>query len=372
MCLQQARGEMRAHLQRPCMFRQTPISGHHLIQTETGSRKLAYSVSGDLRAEKIFLCLPGLLETRVNFEPLLALAHTYENCCWISMDYCGRGDSDPLDAKTNYTMSVYLADIEFFLTESVFKIKPSAKRKMFLVGTSMGGILAMQLAKKLSKKIHGLILNDVSLSLYWSSLYGLYKQFDKAKNEKGFGALAPGVEPRAIKDVQLPAHFDLHYEFDLLGMHFHHLLEGFEGAMLLVHNSHSSLCPTEIAHQAKRYVPQMEIFTVQGQSHPVDWSTEVCDRIIQAVGLKIPQPLVLSAPSDRHEKVHCVEHLCVLNEDSEAAPFPVAVEENSAITEFAKPASNITPKGFLWLSSIGKKLKNSLNLGRIFQSRKPQ
>ncbi len=202
-------------------------------------------------------------------------------------------------------------------------------------------------------------------------MYGLYAQFDKAKNEKRFGALALGVEPRAIKDVQSPAHFDLHYEFDLLGMHFHHLLEDFEGAMLLVHNSHSSLCPTEIAHQAKRYVPQVEIFTVQGQSHPVDWSSEVCERMIQAVGLKMPQPLVLSAQSECHEEVHCVEHLCVLNEDSEAAPFSAPVKENLAIAEIAQPAPNITPKGFLWLSSIGKKLKNSLNLGRIFQSRKP-
>ena len=353
------------------MFRHTPISGHHLIQTDRGSRKLAYSVSGDLGAEKIFLCLPGLLETRVNFEPLLAVAHTHENCCWISMDYCGRGDSDPLDAKTNYTMSVYLADIEFFLAESVFKIKPTAKRRLFLVGTSMGGILAMQLAKKLGKKIHGLILNDVSLSLYWSSLYGLYAQFDKAKNEQGFGALALGVEPRAIKDVQSPAHFDLHYEFDLLGMHFHHLLKGFDGAILLVHNSHSSLCPTEIAHQSKRYVPQVEIFTVRGQSHPVDWSSEVCEWITRAVGLKIPQPLVLGAPSERHEEVHCVEHLGVLHEDSETAPFPVAVKENLAIAEIAKPAPKKISKGFLWLSSIGKMLKNSLNLGRIFQSRKP-
>jgi len=81
-------------------------------------------------------------------------------------------------------MSVYLADIEVFLAESVFTKKPVTRKKFFLVGTSMGGILAMQLAKKLGKKIHGLILNDVSLSLYWSSLYGLYTQFDMVKKTR--------------------------------------------------------------------------------------------------------------------------------------------------------------------------------------------
>lgn len=337
------------------MFRSPSISEHHLIQTETGSRKLAYTVTGDLSAAKVFLCLPGLLETRANFEPLLAMAQSHENCCWISLDYCGRGDSDPLDPSMNYAMSVYLADIEVFLAESVFTKKPVTRKKFFLVGTSMGGILAMQLAKKLGKKIHGLILNDVSLSLHWSSLYGLYTQFDMVKKNKGFSAEALGVEPRAVKDVQSPAHFDLHYEFDLLGMHFHQLMKGFDGPVLLVHNSHSNLCPTEIAQQTKRHVPHIKIFTVQGQSHPVDWSSEVCEWISQAVGLK---------------EVNCVGPVPELHEKQEPTPAAAADKESCAVVVVSIPQPETTPQEFQWLKSPWAQLKNTLKLSRIFRLQK--
>ena len=80
-----------------------------------GNRHLAYSSVGDANSPHVLLCLPGLLETRATFDPLLKAADGLQGLRVISVDLCGRGDSSPLLGDKGYTMQVYLEDIEHFI-----------------------------------------------------------------------------------------------------------------------------------------------------------------------------------------------------------------------------------------------------------------
>ena len=44
-----------------------PETRYFQIQDEQHPRKIAYTVSGDVNAENILICLPGLLETKASF-----------------------------------------------------------------------------------------------------------------------------------------------------------------------------------------------------------------------------------------------------------------------------------------------------------------
>ena len=76
----------------------------HLLK---GNRHLAYSSVGAANSLHVLLCLPGLLETRATFDPLLQAVEGLAGLRVISLDLCGRGDSSPMPGDKDYTMQVY-------------------------------------------------------------------------------------------------------------------------------------------------------------------------------------------------------------------------------------------------------------------------
>ena len=131
-----------------------PANLFHQLQHDNVARRLAYSQAGASRGSPIFICLPGLLETRDVFAPLLTWAQDTQIGRVIAVDYCGRGASDPLEANHHYAMSIYLDDlvefIEARINEQIKEQVSLPKMEIYLVGTSMGGILAMHLSQILN------------------------------------------------------------------------------------------------------------------------------------------------------------------------------------------------------------------------------
>ena len=80
-----------------------------------------------------------------------ALEHEYRVIC---PDVVGRGESDWLDDKTDYTYPLYVNDMAMLLA------RLDAER-MDWVGTSMGGLIGMFLASYAGTPIHRLLVNDV-------------------------------------------------------------------------------------------------------------------------------------------------------------------------------------------------------------------
>jgi pimeloyl-ACP methyl ester carboxylesterase len=256
------------------------------IVDEGGSRKLAYSISGNTNAEKVLLCLPGLLETKDSFSVLHSHFLRFEECKVVSVDFPGRGDSESIALSQNYTMSLYLSDIQS-LIKMLLSNHPSITQ-FTILGTSMGGVLAMYLTQSLGKRISEIILNDSALTVTWTALYFLYKSM---KNEVGFKEVKQlakdlRVDERAFADVQLLGHFDLSYKADVWGMNFHETIEGYKGKVALIYGTDSKVCTRERVRSAKAVIPELITFAVENAGHPVPFTLQVCEFIQQQMKLK--------------------------------------------------------------------------------------
>ena len=86
-----------------------PETRYFQIEDGDHHHKIAYTVSGDMDAENILLCLPGLLETKASFLVIHAYFLKFDNCKVISIDFSGRGESDYIDDRSAYKMSLYLS-----------------------------------------------------------------------------------------------------------------------------------------------------------------------------------------------------------------------------------------------------------------------
>lgn len=73
-------------------------------------RRMAFTDHGAHAADDVLLCLPGLLETRQTFTAIVD--ECPENLRCLSIDYCGRGDSNPLPQDQGYSMLRYLEDLQ--------------------------------------------------------------------------------------------------------------------------------------------------------------------------------------------------------------------------------------------------------------------
>jgi pimeloyl-ACP methyl ester carboxylesterase len=263
-----------------------PETRYFDIADEGGSRKLAYSISGNTNAEKVLLCLPGLLETKDSFNVLHAHFLRFEDCKVVSVDFPGRGDSESIALSQNYTMSLYLSDIQSLI--KVLLSNHSSSTQFTILGTSMGGVLAMYLTQSLGKRISEIILNDIALTVNWTALYSLYKSM---KNEVGFKEVKQlakdlRVDERAFADVQLPGHFDLSYKADVWGMNFHEAMEGYKGKVALIYGSDSKICTRQRVSSSRAALPGLITFEVENAGHPVPFTPQVCEFIQLQMKLK--------------------------------------------------------------------------------------
>jgi pimeloyl-ACP methyl ester carboxylesterase len=265
----------------------SPETRYFQIQDEQYPRKIAYTVSGDMNAENILVCLPGLLETRTSFLGIHAYFLNFENYKVISVDFSGRGESDYIDQYGAYKMSLYLSDVSELIQGAIL-VEGKTYQRLTILGTSMGGVLAMYLTKIFDKKINAIVLNDIALTVNWTALYTLYKSM---KNELGFKEVRElakelGVDEKAIADVQLPGHFDLSYHADVWGMNFHEALESFKGKVGLVYGGESKICTEQRVQEIKAFIPRLNTFEVLNAGHPVPFDDLVCDFIHSQMSLR--------------------------------------------------------------------------------------
>jgi pimeloyl-ACP methyl ester carboxylesterase len=109
-----------------------------------------YEEAGD-RAPAV-LCLPGLTRNSCDYEDLAAhLATRYRVVC---PDLRGRGRSARDPAWQNYQPATYVADLLALL-------QTLGLRRVAIVGTSLGGLLAMVLASVAPPSVAGVVLNDI-------------------------------------------------------------------------------------------------------------------------------------------------------------------------------------------------------------------
>lgn len=127
-------------------------SAEYWFDSEEGLRLFARVYAGPRPAAPVVLCLHGLTHNSRHFEDLathLAARHRV-----IVPDMRGRGLSARDPNYNNYQIPVYLGDVQRLLAGL-------GVPRVTIVGTSMGGLMAMVLAARAPEVVGGIVLNDV-------------------------------------------------------------------------------------------------------------------------------------------------------------------------------------------------------------------
>ena len=146
-----------------------------------GFHEIAYTEWGDPDAPRLVFCVHGFTRNARDFD-VLAEALAGNSCHVVCMDVAGRGQSDWLVQKSDYTFGLYLNDAAALLARVTAPVQVSRLRRALgggrrpprqhvdWVGTSMGGLMGMMLAAKRHSPIRRLVLNDVGPLVPWPAL----------------------------------------------------------------------------------------------------------------------------------------------------------------------------------------------------------
>jgi pimeloyl-ACP methyl ester carboxylesterase len=131
-------------------------SNHVLCLSSKSFHRMHYVEWGDPDAERVVICVHGLTRNCRDFDYLAqALLPEFRVVC---PDVAGRGQSDWLPAKDDYGYPQYCADMTALIARVTAGGRP---RRIYWVGTSMGGIFGMLLASRPKSPLEKLVLNDV-------------------------------------------------------------------------------------------------------------------------------------------------------------------------------------------------------------------
>lgn len=165
--------------------------------------RIAYTDWGDAANPHVVVCVHGLARNSRDFDYLAAALAS--DCRTVCMDVAGRGESEWLENKSNYTFSTYQGDAAAMLARATAPAaakwfqRHSLEVKVDWVGTSMGGLIGMFLAAKRNSPIRRLVLNDVGALIPWSALFRMKGYITRGKRFAG----VEGVEAY-LRDVCAP------------------------------------------------------------------------------------------------------------------------------------------------------------------------
>jgi pimeloyl-ACP methyl ester carboxylesterase len=117
-----------------------------------GFHRVAYTEWGDPLHDDVALCVHGLTRNGRDFDTLAGALQKHRRVA--CPDIVGRGRSDWLTDKTQYTFITYCAD----MTALLARLRATA---VDWIGTSMGGQIGMILAAQPNTPIRRLVLNDI-------------------------------------------------------------------------------------------------------------------------------------------------------------------------------------------------------------------
>jgi pimeloyl-ACP methyl ester carboxylesterase len=116
-----------------------------------GFHRLAYTEWGEPGDDPAVVCVHGLSRNGRDFDFFAAALATKRHV--ICPDLAGRGRSDWLTNKENYTFPTYCADLTALLARL-------GGKSFDWVGTSLGGLIGMVMAAQRNSPIRRLVIND--------------------------------------------------------------------------------------------------------------------------------------------------------------------------------------------------------------------
>lgn len=128
------------------------MSAEYWFDSQDGLRLFSRVYAGPGNGVPVVLCLHGLMRNSRDFEDLaLHLAGRYRV---VAPDVRGRGFSARDTDSGNYQIPTYIADLLLLLNGL-------GVDRANIIGTSMGGLMAMVLAAMHPRRVASIVLNDV-------------------------------------------------------------------------------------------------------------------------------------------------------------------------------------------------------------------
>ena len=261
-----------------------------LVSGLAGDRQIVISDIGPRNSRDILFCLPGILEVKSTFLGLSSLID--QGYRIVTLDYCGRGNSDYLKNANHYKISTYIEDVlavyDYIINSNKHE-NPLLKKfnlnvwriqgkSIHLLGNSMGGLIAAVIANKKLPAIRSLILNDISSLIPWAGLFSLHGNLSQSTlqipsygnfNNSNELAKTLSVDPQLLKAVMQAAHLDIPFNNTMNGIEFTSLFNTLGIPICLIHSMESKLVNSAAIHHLKKYTADAKLVGVKGASHPV-------------------------------------------------------------------------------------------------------
>ncbi len=138
----------------------TTAANARFFETPDGL-KLFYRDFGPEREGTPVLCLPGLTRNSRDFDEIAERLASRRRV--LTIDFRGRGHSDPDPDWRNYHPGTYVADVWSLL--DALEVD-----RVIVLGTSLGGVCGMVMAAQRPERLAGLILNDVGPEIHPAGL----------------------------------------------------------------------------------------------------------------------------------------------------------------------------------------------------------
>lgn len=132
------------------------------------------------------LCLHGVSRNHRDFMPLVNSGALCAN--WILVDLRGRGHSQYDSNPDNYNPTVYVADILRLLD---FLQLPTVD----VIGTSLGGILAMLLNHQYPERIGRVVLNDIGAFVARDAVGNISTYLRNARHHDSWADAVAAIKP---------------------------------------------------------------------------------------------------------------------------------------------------------------------------------
>ena len=260
------------------------------VSVPGGHRILVGDDIGNEACTDLFLCLPGILETRNSFNELAQWMGPAVRV--MTVDWCGRGDSQRLNHAHEYRMSVYLNDlftIYAYAIGALSRHPRDSRTRIHLIGTSMGGLLAAFFATQKPKLLGTVVLNDIGPFLPWAGILLLLVGLSSAKTEElnqlsdsTAPALAErlSVDPLLLRAVRQPTHLDLPHETRLTGVDFGQAFSSITAPLLLLRGKNSEIVSDNVVKRLFEIHPLTQIHECNESGHPVRYTETVCRAIL--------------------------------------------------------------------------------------------
>lgn len=148
-------------------------------------------------AKKTILCMHGLTRNAADFETIVDSLKKHYRV--IIVDQRGRGLSDWETDPKRYSPVYYVRDMWQLLDQLGID-------KVVLIGTSMGGLMAMLMAAEQPERIQGLVINDIGPEVAMSGLARIISYVGGKPEVEDWGAAA--ADTRELNEICFPHYSD--------------------------------------------------------------------------------------------------------------------------------------------------------------------